>query len=131
MPHNTSSDKVFFDANIVLESLLNRKFKPQTDKLIKATPARYISALSAHLVMYFGIKVYNKQILNQFLNDFVILPLTQDEFIKAQKDSYADFEDALQMATAINNSCNRFYTLDKKMRTHYKNQTDTRVILID
>lgn len=122
----------FFDANVLLEVLLERS---QADSAARAlsTSANNaaISALTAHLVMYFGSKLVEATVLKNFLAEFTIFPLTQADFAWAfENKRNNDFEDALQVAVAIHGTCEVFVTLDKKLFDAYRQAGALEVQLI-
>lgn len=124
MKNSTSNikPKVFLDANILLEIIFQRKNHRTSRKVIVENYGNlYISALTAHLVVYFSSSIISLTEAHTFLEDFEILPLEEDNFNWAYlniKDK--DFEDALQIATAIKHNQNIFYTYDKALYNSYK-----------
>lgn len=118
---NTQADKIFLDANILLEIILER----QNQQLAKELLSQYsedlnISSLTAHLITYFGQKRVELTILRQFLEDYTILSLGIKDFEWAFNNiRNDDFEDALQLGVAIRNGCNSFITLDKLLVDTY------------
>ncbi len=130
MANQTS--KIFLDANILLEAVMFRGAKLKADHIIrKYYGSSYISALTAHLVIHFGMKVVELKVLQQFLSDFKIIPLAEPDFNWAfinVKDN--DFEDGLQLATAIKEGCDKFITFDKNLYKIYKNLKQIKVELV-
>jgi predicted nucleic acid-binding protein len=118
---DTKNSTVFLDANILLEIILERKHQTIAKELLSKKDVNLnISALSAHLIMYFGQKKVGLPILRQFLGDYTILPLEAADFdwafINIRNN---DFEDALQLAVAIRNGCANFITFDKPLVETY------------
>ncbi len=114
-------NRVFFDTNILIESALNRQRKAAVDKLLHEHAGRaYISSLTAHLVVYFARKDVALADIKLFLDDFTILPLSTIE-VDWAFDNICDndFEDALQLACAINGECDTFATLDARLAKRY------------
>lgn len=125
--------KPFFDANILLSLLLLRGDHKQAYKLQTTLPAPeiYISSLSGHLVTHFKPKDIDLKILEVFLADYHMLDLTSDDFTWAFDNARdEDFEDALQVATAVRNGCDVFYTFDKKLYTAYSKLPTLDVVLV-
>ena len=118
---NTQNNTVFLDANILLEIILERRNQTIAKELLsKKDVDLNISALSAHLIMYFGQKKVDLQILRQFLGDYTILPLEAADFDWAFTNMRNnDFEDALQLAVAVRNGCANFITFDKPLVETY------------
>ncbi len=116
------SAKIFIDTNILLEIVHERdRFDEAIAFVRKHAGNVAISSLTVHLVMYFGRKVASRESLQQLLSDYEVLPLTQSEIDWAFtniRDN--DFEDALQLATAIHGGCDIFVTLDASLSRRYK-----------
>ncbi len=80
-----------------------------------------VSPLTAHLYMYFGRKVgYSKNILMKNLALLKFTDLGDSEvrwaIANCQDD---DFEDAIQVACAVNYGCEEFVTLNKSLAQKY------------
>jgi predicted nucleic acid-binding protein len=120
---NTPDNALFLDANVLLEIVLGRKRETVARKFIeKQSESLFISALTAHLVVHFGQAIVDLPILRRFLSDYIILPLDPVDFEWAFANiRNQDFEDALQIAVAIRNGCDKFLTFDKALATSYKN----------
>ena len=121
---NTPTTKNFFDANILLESALKRKHKKEVDILLHASAGHAsISVLTVHLVVYFASKDIYLQDIRNFLDDFIVLPINNNDvswtFDNLQGN---DFEDALQLACAVNSECDNFVTLDQSLIKRYEKQ---------
>ena len=129
---DTQNSPVFLDANILLEIILERKNQTIAKELLSKTNAELsISALSAHLIVYFGQKKVDLPILRQFLGDYTILPLEAADFEWAFTNMRNnDFEDALQLAVAIRNGCAKFITFDKPLVETYGSLKNISVNLV-
>jgi predicted nucleic acid-binding protein len=80
-----------------------------------------ISMLSTHLIMYFGRK---ERADDAFLHGVIganeLLPLTAEDYDwAAANERGRDFEDALQLATALRAGCTSFVTLDRALAKAY------------
>lgn len=119
---NIQVDSLFLDANVLLEVVLGRRKETTARKLLeKQSENLFISALTAHLVVYFGQAIVALPILRKFLSDYTILPLDSVDFDWAFANiRNQDFEDALQLAVAIRNGCDKFMTFDKTLATAYR-----------
>lgn len=117
----STPDRIFFDANVLLDSALKRPGKARADVRLHAAKGRaYISALSAHLFVYFAQKDIEMDVLEQFLAEFHILPITAasvDWAFKHQRNR--DFEDALQIASSLDGNCTEFVTFDAALAKRY------------
>lgn len=112
----------FYDANVLLEIVLNRDRRGTAEKAVRAaSDRRCISALTAHLVVHFGRPDLPLAVLEGFLADFTVLPLTSSDFAAAFADPHAatDYEDALQIATATAAGCSEFLTFDRRLVKRY------------
>jgi predicted nucleic acid-binding protein len=112
---------VFLDANILLEVLLPGRPKA-------ALAAEYaqdetvVSPLSAHLYVHFGKKEgFPVGVLTRQLALLNYASLGGEEvqwaITNCQDD---DFEDALQVASAVISNCEQFITLDKSLAKKYQ-----------
>jgi len=127
-----AQDKVFLDANIILEILLDRKNNLKARKLIAAHAGKlYISSLTVHIAVYFGQQEQELSVIKTLLSDYHIESLTSQDtewaFNNVRND---DFEDALQLAVAIRANCQEFVTFDKTLFTTYKDLAAIKVVLI-
>lgn len=115
------SDRVFFDANVLIEIVDKRLHQVQAMKAIQQTRGQlYISTLSSCFVVYIGGKHLTLNLLEVFLSDFTMLSL-EPEDVRWAFDNIrnTDFEDALQLAVAIRNGCTEFVTFDAKLARTY------------
>lgn len=124
--------KIFVDANIILEIILRRDHFNEAVNFIKNNAGSlYISPLTVHLVMYFGLQVSSVSALRALLSDYFILPLNSTDVLWAfdnlQKN---DFEDAMQLACAVSSECDSFITFDKSLIKHYEKQTPIKFIAL-
>ena len=113
--------RVYIDTNVLLDILLDRDQSETARKLVSKYEGRsYISSLTGHLVVYFCTGLIALDVLDEFLSDHIMLSLDKSDFDWAFlncKDN--DFEDALQLATAIRHGCDKFITFDKKLVKTY------------
>jgi predicted nucleic acid-binding protein len=116
--------KIFVDANVLLDILLHRaRFDDARASIERhaATHTICISSLTAHLLVYFGLRVLPLGIIEDFVRDFVVLSLESADTDWAFANCPGtDFEDALQVSVAHRNGCTEFLTLDKKLVATYK-----------
>ena len=118
---------VFLDANVVLEVIL--KDRPHFDEAKKfletITDVTAISVLTVHLIMHFGRKAgIRDDLLEGIINENELLSITPEDYIWAVLNEQGkDFEDALQIATAIRNGCSSFITFDTTLAKKYTGLT--------
>jgi len=126
MATSVGNTRVFIDANILLEVILNRPRQRVARQLLADNPAnRYISALTGHLVMHFGSNIATFGTLQAFLADYTLLPLDESNFKWAFTNTLDnDFEDALQLAVATAAGCGRFVTFDQELYKHYRGNVE-------
>jgi predicted nucleic acid-binding protein len=114
--------KTFIDANVLLETLLEGRQHPaQAAKAIAQAETAVVSPLTVHLYLHFGRK--ERHDLAELLGDleeFPVLALGADHVAWA-KQHYQDkdFEDALQVACAALEGCDRFITFDSRLAARY------------
>lgn len=104
--------KVFLDANYFI-GLVNRTPKTNVEALNKHSA--YISCLSCHILFYVNkIKVPDEK-TNSFINDFIVVNLTESILKKALGGPTPDLEDNIQLHSAAASDCNVFLTSDAKL----------------
>jgi predicted nucleic acid-binding protein len=122
--------KIFVDANIAIEILLQReKNRRCVEYLDEKGGQSSISMLTVHLVYYFCYKKYLDEKIFNFLDQFIILGLLKKDYDYAKEIVVnRDFEDALQVATAMRHQCTEFLTLDKALVKNYSKIIKTNLI---
>ena len=123
--------KVFLDANILIEVILGRDKQAVARNLLeKYKESLNISALTAHLVIHFGMKKVSLLIIKEFLDDYQVLDLGYSDFIWAFNNIVDnDFEDALQISVAIRNGCTHFITFDQNLVKKYSSLKNISIVL--
>ena len=82
--------------------------------------------------MHFKPKELSMQTAKLFLQDFEMLGLLHDDFSLAfQIAQDEDFEDALQIATALRSGSTEFITFDKKLAKNYANLPTLKMTLLE
>lgn len=125
--------KSFFDANLLMEVIHSRDHKREVVELMQCQDGwPQISALTGHLVMYFGGKSgFTMDDLEEFLKDFQMVSLEEQDFAWAFANRRNDdFEDALQVAAAVRSGCEVFYTLDQKLANDYQDLATVKFVLV-
>lgn len=115
-------EAIFLDANVLIEIILARSNQQKAIEYLKrSAPAQlHISALTAHLVVHFGQKVAELDVIEQFLADYSIIDLTENDFDWAFKNMEGDdYEDALQVSVAVRAGIGEFVTFDKALAKRY------------
>ena len=131
-PRSTSASELFLDANVLLEILLGRDNQAVARRMIEDhNGAIAISALTAHLVVHFGLAIVDLPILRKFLADYTLLALDAPDFEWAFNNIRdQDFEGALQLATAIRNGYTEFVTFDRNLANAYSSLSSIRIRLL-
>lgn len=124
--------KVFLDANILIEICHRRdRFDDAVAYVRQHAGHTAVSVLTAHLVMYFGRKVAGDDALKALLSDHDILPITSSNVSWAFNNEQGDdFEDALQVACAIDGNCTEFATFDSALAKRYAHLSEIKVTLL-
>jgi predicted nucleic acid-binding protein len=113
----------FLDTSILLEITLAHRphYAPVKQFLENVQAETAISLLTAHLVMHFGRKAQAEDaFLHAVLHENTLIALTPDDYKwAANNEQGKDFEDTLQLATAIRSGCSSFVTLDTALAKRY------------
>lgn len=114
---------VFLDANILLElALTDRRKKLQVIQFLDGGEGFMMSILSVHLLIYFGLK--DGLVLEDLFgiaDSYKLLDINEDDYEWAKKHCVdGDFEDALQVASAVRNQAKDFVTLDANLAKNYE-----------
>jgi predicted nucleic acid-binding protein len=114
---------IFLDANIILEIVLkDRPHFEQAQKFLETVDDdTAISMLSAHLIMHFGRKEQiDDALLENVIGENELLSIAPEDYVWAVLNEQGrDFEDALQIATAIRSGCDTFVTFDVSLAKAY------------
>ncbi|MFW5720709.1 MAG: type II toxin-antitoxin system VapC family toxin [Candidatus Dojkabacteria bacterium] len=114
--------KVVLDSSFLLEILLDREYAHECKAVTAESSALFcISIITVHLCYYFLLKEgISISTITRSIAPFTILESSSNDLSLALEILQGDdFEDALQVAIALNNRCDIMYTLDKKMRSRY------------
>lgn len=104
--------KVFLDANVFIDLVEKRK---PIDRKLLYTHFLYLSPLSVHLLAY----LYKYRIPDERLVDidkfFKLVPFDLGLTVKALGGPTVDFEDNVQLHSAVEAECDLFLTEDKRI----------------
>jgi predicted nucleic acid-binding protein len=113
--------KIFIDANVLLEILLDRSLASECGSLVRDPSNEYaISVITMHIVWYMAEKYsLPAELIDDLLSVWIVLPVNA-QTIKLARDRYdgKDFEDCLQAACAESYKCDEIITLDKRFKAH-------------
>lgn len=121
------------DANVLLEVALLRSQMDRCKRLLKQVEGRaFVSGLSVHLTVYFGVRSLSLEEIRVFLEQFEVVPVSKKvvDWAWANRRN-DDFEDALQIASAIYAGCEVFYTLDRTLARDYRHLPQIDVVLVE
>ncbi len=114
--------RIFVDANVLLEIVHERDNLEVAIGFVRKNAGQlFVSALTVHLVMYFGRKVASSEALKQLLSDYYITSIATEHVEWAFANvEHGDFEDALQVASALSAECTQFATFDRALARRYR-----------
>lgn len=114
--------KSFFDVNVLLEMLLEGRLGLSVAlAAVSEADSASISPLVAHLYVHFGLKEKHQlKPLTSDLQEYQMLDMNQATVDWAiQNSQNNDFEDALQVGSAILGGCRQFVTFDVDLARNY------------
>lgn len=103
---------IFLDTNYFI-SLLEPRGIAQLEQY--EGEALFISALSIHILAYVYKRKMPDQQLAQISDYYTVVALTGEIALRAAQGPTADFEDNLQLHSAVAAGCRHFLTQDKKL----------------
>ena len=118
------SNKVFIDANIILDYCLDRKEKENTkiilEEISKGNIRAYISSSIIHILSYVLINIYgvekSKETILAIIGDIEMIDMPKETVIQALHSKMNDIEDALQYYVALHHKIPVFISNDKKLK---------------
>ena len=116
--------KVFLDANICLDFILQRKGFEIVDsifeRIVKGEVGGYVTPSIVHIISYYTKRVHSDEVLRQILLKFLtvveVIDCNHEIAVTAIASGMLDVEDALQYYTAIHHKIDYFITHDKLFR---------------
>ncbi|HEV7332040.1 MAG TPA: PIN domain-containing protein [Flavisolibacter sp.] len=118
------ASKVFLDANVLLDFLLQRQqadsAKTIIAKAVEGKISAFITPSVLHIAGYWLSKEYGsakaKQLLTALLADVQVIDCNHAIATMALQSTIDDIEDALQYFTAIEHKLTHFISSDKKLK---------------
>lgn len=104
--------KIFVDVNCLIDISENRH-NPAIDSL--DTHNAFISTLGVHILCYLTKRKIPDQALNQLLSSFLIVIFDESILNKSLTGPTKDFEDNVQLHSAVEADCDLFLTSDQKL----------------
>lgn len=105
-------DKIFLDTNVFMR-LLEGRLEDSWQKFDAYQCC--ISALSIHIAVYVHKLRIPNATMSSFTTHFVILPISNQASKQSLEGPTSDYEDNLQLHTALESNTAQFVTLDKKL----------------
>jgi predicted nucleic acid-binding protein len=103
---------IFLDTNAFIDLVKNRR---NLGNLDYSKDRFYISVLTIHIFTYaMKIKIPNKS-LDQALKMYQIIPIEVSTALKALSGPTSDFEDNIQLHSAVDSECDYFLTNDQAL----------------
>lgn len=115
--------KIFLDANIVLDYLLQRNDLKNSEslfeKIIAGKVKAFITPSILHIVAHYIVKKYgidgSKYVLLTLLNSVNVIESSHLIAITALQSNMSDIEDSLQYYTALYHKLDYFISLDNRL----------------
>lgn len=116
--------KVFLDANVLLDFLLQRENGAPSKQILEITVQgkihSFITPSILHIAGYWLSKEYGaakaKQLLRVLLADVQVIDCSHATATMALQSTFDDIEDALQYFTALEHGLSYFISSDKKLK---------------
>lgn len=126
-------NELFLDTSIVISILTQDLFLPQIAKEIAKYDSLWISSMSYLFAFNKARKLgLNSSEIYQELDYYKVSTVDSDTIKKAQEICLdTDFEDALQVASALDIGVVDFLTHDQRQAKRYKNWLKIRLLQID
>ena len=111
---------ILFDANVFVDVLNNRDnfYEASAEVIEKVQSGKEsgcISALTVPILWYvLGEDLPPVKEIREIINDFEIIPLTSQIIEASFKSEMKDFEDAIQLNSALKRRCTTLITRNKK-----------------
>lgn len=108
--------KVFLDTNCIIDLIEQRIPNVEYVEKILKYKIYPVPSIAAPTVTnaYYITKYKNQQLYQIFINKFSIIALDEKLINQAFSLNMRDFEDAIQLASALKSNCNYFITWNKK-----------------
>lgn len=115
--------KLFLDANVCLQFLLQRKGFESSEllfeKIVTGEFKAHTSPAIVHIIAYFLAKVHKNEIVKililNLLANVRVIDCNHETTINAINSQMKDIEDALQYYTAMHHKMDYFISLDQKL----------------
>lgn len=117
------ASKLFLDANVCLQFLLQRKGFESSDllfeRIVSGEFKAHTSPAIVHIIAYFLVKVHTNEVVKSLILNLLanvrVIDCSHETTINAINSQMKDIEDALQYYTALHHKMDYFISLDKKL----------------
>lgn len=117
------ASKLFLDANVCLQFLLQRKGFESSDLLFERIVSGEFKAHTTpaivHIIAYFLAKVHENEVVKTLILNLLanvrVIDCSHETTINAINSQMKDIEDALQYYTAMHHKMDYFISLDKTL----------------
>lgn len=118
------SNRIYLDANILLDYVLDRPEKESAAKILrlinKGNIKAYISISIIHILSYVLSKTFSidktKEVIISIIHDIELIDMPKEIVLQSLNSKMNDIEDALQYHVALYNKIDFFISNDKKLK---------------
>ena len=118
------SNRIYLDANILLDYVLDRPEKESAGKILqlinKGIIKAYISSSIIHILSYVLSKTFSvektKEVIISIIHDIELIDMPKEIVLQSLNSKMNDIEDALQYHVALYNKIDFFISNDKKLK---------------
>ena len=118
------SNRIYLDANILLDYVLERPEKESAAKILQLINSgnikAYISSSIIHILSYVLSKNFSiektKEVIISIIHDIELIDMPKEIVLQSLNSKMNDIEDALQYHVALYNKIDFFISNDKKLK---------------
>jgi predicted nucleic-acid-binding protein len=118
------SNRIYLDANILLDYVLDRPEKESAAKILQlinnGNIKAYISSSIIHILSYVLSKSFSiektKEVIISIIHDIELIDMPKEIVLQSLNSKMNDIEDALQYHVALYNKIDFFISNDKKLK---------------
>jgi predicted nucleic acid-binding protein len=119
------SNKIYIDANVILDYCLDRNEKTNAklilEEINKGNLRGFMSGSIIHILSYFLEKIYGvektKEIILAIVEDFEVIDMPKELIVQALHSEMNDIEDALQYYVALHHKMDYFISNDQQLKS--------------
>ena len=118
------SNRIYLDANILLDYVLERPDKESAAKILRlinnGNIKAFISSSIIHILSYVLSKTFStdktKEVIISIIHDIELIDMPKEIVLQSLNSKMKDIEDALQYHVALYNKIDFFISNDKKLK---------------